>query len=259
MSGGSPNLPWIRESTLESLQLLAAPADRQLDHFPEFACVPDELALDFDHWREVYLAHFARDVSPYQIECFDQIAARFHALSSGGPEFREDFWTADALQDSPEWERIRRIARRLLAALGWPLEHHRDKPDNIREALSHLRELIQAGAPHHALTVLDQFMNDFRQHGDHRAVRSLAYFGAATAETYGQPQRAIAYLEGITDLDYPGWHAGLSRLYQLTGDTQRAAEHLSNALNVARQIGDQHWIETLEFSQSQGSKIFPTP
>ena len=256
MSDDSPNLPWIRQSTLEALQLLAAPADTQLAHFPEFACVTDELALDFDHWREVYLGAFAEDLSPYQIECFDQIAARFQALSEGGPAFQEDFWTDEALRSSPEWERIRRIARRLLAALDWAIEPPRDKPDNIREALSHLREFIQAGAPQHSLDVLDRFLNDFREQGDHNAVRSLVYFATATAETFGQPDRAIAYLESIADPDYPGWHAGLSRLYQITGDAQRTAEHLANALSVARRIGDQHWIETLAFSHSQPKRNY---
>ena len=48
----------ILERLKQSVQLLACPPEIQLKMLPRFVCKADELALDFDLWREVVLKQF---------------------------------------------------------------------------------------------------------------------------------------------------------------------------------------------------------
>jgi hypothetical protein len=78
--------------------------------------------LDFDHWRSVFLSNFASELAPEQALAFAVIDERFQALSRGGGEYQEQFWTDQGLRDSADWECIRRMAAQALSLLGWPLE-----------------------------------------------------------------------------------------------------------------------------------------
>jgi hypothetical protein len=51
----SVNRAGIFERLKHSIQLLASPAEFQLKMLPDFVCKADELALDFDLWREAVL------------------------------------------------------------------------------------------------------------------------------------------------------------------------------------------------------------
>jgi hypothetical protein len=117
----------ILACTKTALQLLASPADFQVRYYPDFVLVADELALDFDHWRSVFLSNFATELTPEQTLAFAVIDDRFQALSSGGGEYNEQFWTDGGLRESSDWVGIRRMATRALSLLGWPLE----RPDTI--------------------------------------------------------------------------------------------------------------------------------
>src|SRR5215472_13356887 len=108
-----------------SLQLLASSADLQIRYYPSFVLVPDELALDFDHWQSVFLSNFATELTAEQARAFTAINDRLHALSRGGSDFNGQLWTEDGLRNSAEWASIRRMASQVLNLMGWPVE----KPD----------------------------------------------------------------------------------------------------------------------------------
>jgi hypothetical protein len=119
---GSADRLWIFEPTKHALQHLAAPAEVQIALLPDFVCVTDELSLDFDHWRSTFIGNYGSELTPGQAALFEAIDEKFARLSRRGAAFREEFWTNDALRESPEWENFRQLAIKLLDLLGWPVE-----------------------------------------------------------------------------------------------------------------------------------------
>lgn len=105
-----------------SLQALAADPTVQLSLFPDIVCKTDELALDFDHWSQTYLAHFAAESVPAQIGAIGSIDRRLAAMSLGGPLFDVRLWEDEALIAREEWEDLRSMARHALDVLGWSME-----------------------------------------------------------------------------------------------------------------------------------------
>jgi hypothetical protein len=100
-----------------ALQALAAPAERQIELFPSFVCIPDELVLDFDQWLPVAAAEVA--FTPEQQGALDQLAARIDAWSgSAHPEV----WEQGALRTHSVWGEFRGLSAAALAAFGWPAE-----------------------------------------------------------------------------------------------------------------------------------------
>jgi hypothetical protein len=60
------------------------------------------LALDFDHWRVVFIFNFGAEATPEQLASLAAIDEEFDSLSRGGSDFAEDFWTDDASRASEE-------------------------------------------------------------------------------------------------------------------------------------------------------------
>ena len=108
----------ILERLKHSLQLLACPPEIQLKMLPRCVCKADELALDFDLWREVVLNNFRSELSAYQMCCIESIDQSLSQLTRMGPEC----WTEEAVHQSEEWRRVRTLAADALDAFGWPLE-----------------------------------------------------------------------------------------------------------------------------------------
>jgi len=109
-----PLNPWRRQELVWSLRWLAAEPEAALAAVPG-VCVPDEIALDIDHWFEV-----ARDWSLLEDTTLSLVAdidRQFSAMSEPG---NEDKWTDEALMTSAEWALQRERARTALAALGEP-------------------------------------------------------------------------------------------------------------------------------------------
>lgn len=99
-----------------ALQALAQPSDTQIELFPAFVCVPDELVLDYDEWfRKVRNEH---DLTPEQLNSLRKLDAAIEKES--GPSHAE-LWTEAALHTDPRWERFRELARNALAAFDWPM------------------------------------------------------------------------------------------------------------------------------------------
>ncbi|WP_437527220.1 hypothetical protein WME79_42415 [Sorangium sp. So ce726] len=104
------------QSLMRSVQALAQPADVQRALFPDFVCVGDELANDFDSARRAFLAETLPLARP-QREALDSLDRYLDALSG---EHNAEFWLdADQLSLDPRWEVIRAKARLTLVAFGW--------------------------------------------------------------------------------------------------------------------------------------------
>src|SRR5215831_7784735 len=108
----------IFERLKHSIQLLACPPEVQLRMFPHFVCKADELALDFDQWREIVLNTFRSELSIDQMSCMESIDGALSALTHMGPEH----WTESAVRESHEWRRVRTLAVAALESFGWARE-----------------------------------------------------------------------------------------------------------------------------------------
>jgi hypothetical protein len=99
-----------------SIRALAQSADKQMELFPEFVCVADELALDFDEHYQRFLAEGFGDL---ESEARQKLAALDEYLSSfSGPDNAE-LWTDEALGKAPEWRKTRELAKDVIARMGW--------------------------------------------------------------------------------------------------------------------------------------------
>lgn len=106
----------IFERLRHSIQLLACQSEIQVGLLPDFVCKADELALDFDHWKDVVLSNFGADLTADQKSCIENIDRRLSALTHLGPEH----WTEHAVRESQEWQRLRSVAIEALQSFGWP-------------------------------------------------------------------------------------------------------------------------------------------
>ena len=84
------------ERLKHSLQLLACPAEVQLNLLPSFVCKADELALGFNQWRLVAVDNFRSELTASQLSCLDAIDGSLSELTNMGSEH----WTDDAVRTS---------------------------------------------------------------------------------------------------------------------------------------------------------------
>jgi|ERR1039457_5837110 hypothetical protein len=108
----------ILERLKHSIQLLACPAEVQLNLLPSFVCKADELALEFDQWRLVAMSNFGSELTASQLSCLDAIDSFLSELTDMGPEH----WTDDVVRKSTEWQGVRDLATAALASFNWPTE-----------------------------------------------------------------------------------------------------------------------------------------
>ena len=107
-----PPTPEVEVRMMWSVQALAAPADVQRMLFPDFVCVPDELALEFDEaFRE-----YASGAEPPPV-CLTQLDNKLAMMS--GQENKE-LWEEPALAHAREWDEVRVLAKHALDDLRWP-------------------------------------------------------------------------------------------------------------------------------------------
>ncbi|MFX0169735.1 MAG: hypothetical protein ACFE89_10320 [Candidatus Hodarchaeota archaeon] len=100
-----------------SLQALAAPAEVQLQLFPDYSWKVDELAIEFDQWYQV-MKRRQSYFSTKQRRLLEDLNRKLDDIS--GPENLR-YWLEDALRTDAVWETIRKVARKVLEALGWPV------------------------------------------------------------------------------------------------------------------------------------------
>lgn len=101
------------------VQALAQPAGVQLSLFPGFVVVGDELAIQFAD--ALYAYRMSRPpTEPNQAESLEQLEHYLTKLSGTG---EESFWLdRTAFASDVRWQRIRELARHVLAAFDWPDE-----------------------------------------------------------------------------------------------------------------------------------------
>ncbi len=114
----SVNRTGILERLKHSIQLLACPADIQLRMLPDFVCKADELALNFDNWKDVVLRNVSFDLTPAQKASLAALDSSLLEMTNAGPPL----WTEDSVRQSDEWAHTRVLAATALDAFGWPLE-----------------------------------------------------------------------------------------------------------------------------------------
>lgn len=108
---------WVADELRQSLQVLAAEAQEQVDFYPPGADIMGELATDYLHFAETIFTYWI--LSPDQALQLKALADFFHALDN--PD-EEDFWTVEALYSDPRWNEVRRLAKQALLVLEWPLK-----------------------------------------------------------------------------------------------------------------------------------------
>ena len=108
-------------SLVQCLQLLASPYDHQIQAFPRFVCVPDELALMFDDRYGFSQSLFENKfLDLKQKKMLDEINEALNEMSKD-----KSIWTIKALKAAKEWEEIRLKANTLLNLL----DLHEKLPD----------------------------------------------------------------------------------------------------------------------------------
>ena len=108
----------ILQHLRRSLQLLASPAQIQLNHFPAgWVVLTDEMALDFDAWAERISSYWK--LSQEQLARLTELDEFLNKMSNSS---NSDFWSDEALSSDPRWEEVRLLAQTALVACGWPNE-----------------------------------------------------------------------------------------------------------------------------------------
>lgn len=100
-----------------SLQALALPAELQLQQFPDFVVVTDELMADFDNWWRA--AASAHPFSLEQQSALRRLDEMFERMSKSAVP---DLSIAAELREHPSWQEVRELARHALEAFGWGCE-----------------------------------------------------------------------------------------------------------------------------------------
>jgi hypothetical protein len=107
------------------VRVAALPAERQIESFPSFCVVADEIALDYDNccgWAlEGYKAPVLTDEQRSSLVALDE---RLNRMSG---KHNAELWTDEALRCSPEWDEVRKDARRIMDSFGWSMEDQGQK------------------------------------------------------------------------------------------------------------------------------------
>ena len=101
------------EIMLQAILLLALEYEDQASSFPEFVCLPDEVVLTFDEaYRLFDQVIDANLVTEAQIAAIKTIDCFIQGMDS--KKDAENIWTLEAMKTSPDWQRLRILARNTL-------------------------------------------------------------------------------------------------------------------------------------------------
>src|SRR5688572_17600723 len=118
----------------KALQQAALPADCQIAKL-KGSDVPFEVADDAGHWIRWVLQWAETTVTDEQRSSLAELDALTDRMSG---EQNAYLWTEDALRSRPEWDEVRRMARKALELFGWPLKDTDVPPDEramLKQAL----------------------------------------------------------------------------------------------------------------------------
>jgi hypothetical protein len=119
----SSSVRWLKKKMNEllqkftwALQALAQPADVQIQLYPNFVCVADELALEYNVFLVAVLVNHSQQFSSTQVQTLQSLDAFLNQMS--GSE-NKSHWTNDALRNDGKWAQVRILAEEALNELGW--------------------------------------------------------------------------------------------------------------------------------------------
>jgi hypothetical protein len=95
---------------LQVVNLLATQYDQQVEAFPDFVLIPDEIALLFED-VSLFIATFFREgyITSSQKEKIDALSTLFDTMSEN-----QGLWTREALKTSSQWQQVRVSAKEIL-------------------------------------------------------------------------------------------------------------------------------------------------
>lgn len=102
-----------------SLQLLAMPAQRQLDLLPNFVVKADEIALEFTHWYDAAISNIPDVFTSRQVAALQSIDNLLNKMSE---QKNASLWTDEALQNQNEWAQVRLLAKTALHEFQWEIQ-----------------------------------------------------------------------------------------------------------------------------------------
>jgi hypothetical protein len=108
---------WVADELRQSLQVLAADAQGQVDFYPPRSDIIGELVTDCLHFAETIVTYWV--LSSNQALQLKTLADFFDALDNPDEDV---FWTVQALYDDARWDEARRLAKQALLALEWPVK-----------------------------------------------------------------------------------------------------------------------------------------
>lgn len=99
---------------IESLQLLAADSDTQIQSLPKYVHIPDEIALIFsDTFQLIYQNKNSLLLNDFQFQKLCEIDNFLNNMS----EENHKIWTLEALNENDKWEKLRKMALEILKSL----------------------------------------------------------------------------------------------------------------------------------------------
>lgn len=101
-----------------AVRAMAMPAAKQVELFPKFVNVADELALAWEEGLSV-LDAAGNSISNSQLNAIRRMDDKILAMS--GPD-NSEYWTEVALRESAKWEELRRAATELAKEMGWSID-----------------------------------------------------------------------------------------------------------------------------------------
>jgi hypothetical protein len=128
---------WHFRELKRALQALAIPATEQKQLFPNWVAIPEELALDFDHWESVVRGNYGEELSKDQGDRLAEVARKLSSMSRTGADFEPGLWAESALSSSEHWEDVRLLAASARDAFGWPVES--PPPDSNERGTTFIR------------------------------------------------------------------------------------------------------------------------
>ncbi|HWA27577.1 MAG TPA: hypothetical protein VG734_18115 [Lacunisphaera sp.] len=100
-----------------SVRALFQPVHVQENLFPDFVCLAEALALEFEGWRNPFLESDARKtLTTRQLGLIKELDVQLESMSGEG---NEALWTDEALAFAPEWAKVRERALALAAEMNW--------------------------------------------------------------------------------------------------------------------------------------------
>lgn len=117
---------WIQTQLRYKLQLLAAQAQEQIDHFPPHVAIIDEMISDYLH--DSVSIHTYWTLSQEQTRRLTKL--RDFLLAHDNPQ-QSDFWEVEALFSDPRWYKVRTLAKAALTSLEWPIETPPPESDHV--------------------------------------------------------------------------------------------------------------------------------